>query len=223
VKRLAILLSIALLASLGPRSGQAATTTPWNVGGSVAFALMQEGLSGPGGRSSSRLFKDSYLALHATGTYSALPWLDAGAFALVERGWRTAADYAGVDASQVPLTKNALGGAYTLFWTGPLVRARWSLLFFEAGYVLFGVKSDPWRSNLPSKGGDSSSVFRTGTPNRFLLGLGARIPLSSAIELLLRIEYRYHYYASRGGDALENDVELGSQALRPHLGASYSF
>jgi hypothetical protein len=36
------------------------------------------------------------------------------------------------------------------------------------------------------------------------------------------VEYRAHYYDGRGGEDLQGDVLVGSQAIRPHLGVRWT-
>jgi hypothetical protein len=52
---------------------------------------------------------------------------------------------------------------------------------------------------------------------------GAGSPLSPRLDAFLRIEYRFHYYNRRGGEQLEGDLLLGTQAIRRRLGIQWKF
>lgn len=203
--------------------GEEETRRPWAFSPSLAFAVTAEQLKNDQGQSGGRLFQNTQIGLLITGTRTVVSFFDAGLFFFVEKGIKSSATYAGVDGSGVPTVTELSEGNYSQLWLGPLIRGNWKFLFLELGYVLVGKRQDSQRANVPSTTGDSTSAFSSDPLRAWLITLGGRFALSEGLDFILRIEYRHLYYRSRGGNPLINDLKYGTQAIRPHLGLSWSW
>jgi hypothetical protein len=196
---------------------------PYKLNTALSFASHKEQVKTRGGTASGPLVSNSQLALTASITRALSEIFDAGVFVVGEWGSRTLAPYSGLGPSGEPLAGDRQGGHYQTLWLGPMARANWNRFFFDVGYVLLGLRWDEFYDDLASTGGDTSSAFQSNLGRAWIFGLGGTIPLAGALEATLRIEYRYHYYSGRGGEPLADDLMLGSQAIRPHLGVQYRF
>lgn len=180
----------------------------WTLSPAISFSHQKEQTRDASGNSSGVISASRHFALMMDGTYSLLPFLDAGVFFLAERGARTIISGPVVD--------------YTLFWTGPMVRAKWKFLFFEVAYVLYGTRMDRGLPTVTSSTGDNSSSFKTDPSRAWLLAPGVSFALSECLDGFVKVEYRFHYYNRRGEDELAGNAVIGSQAVRPHLGIRWS-
>lgn len=193
----------------------------WSVDASVAFGILQEQAKNASNESGGRLFQSVTAALLVSGTHHIAAWADLGVFGMVEVGERSAADFGGVNSAGVPTPISHDGGRYSMFWIGPMVRLNWRSAFLDIGYVAFGVRDDTAYPTLTSPSGSSDEPFRTDPLRSWMFTAGMRTPMWDNVDLTLKIEYRYLYY-DRRGDRLENDLVYGTQAIRPHIGLSFS-
>lgn len=65
--------------------------------------------------------------------------------------------------------------------------------------------------------------FRTHPTIAWMIGLGGTVPVTEALSVALRVEYRVRYYDRRGGHPLAEDAVHGTQNLTPFLGVAYGF
>lgn len=196
-----------------------ASASEWGI--SSSFLLAKEQVRAGDGASNGPLFEDRQLALwlhwyHPLGESWAI-----GPFAHYEHGARRMCAYA-TNASGAPAPASCHSGTSNDFWLGPAARYRWESLFFEAQYILFGRRTDSAYASLaaPEAG---STTYSTHPFKAWVLTPGARVPLTESIDLLLKIEYRFLYYSSRGGRDLPGDQLYGNQAIRPQIGLSGRF
>lgn len=194
----------------------------WRVDSSVAFTLNQEQTRGSSGQSGGKLFQDLQAAALLSGTRSLTFCFDAGLFFLFEQGLRSAAQFNGVDASGTPGTRDKLSGTQTTYWFGPIIRGNYRWAFLEAAYIAFGRRSDTAYPTLASTGG-SRDAFRTHPLKSWLFSAGFGVPMNEALDLVVRVEYRYLYYNRRGSEKLPNDIVYGNQSIRPHIGVAWRF
>ncbi len=173
-----------------------------------------------GGARGERLVEESRFGVNAIATYTVWGPLSVGAFAWADVGSRTAGRFTGFDADNKALVEGEVGGAFTEFWVGPMVRARWKAVFVELGYGALGLRSDDARTDLPDTSGDTDGALRTSPTVAWRLALGGHIPLVAPVELALRLEYRVRYYVARG-EKLQNEMAHGTQEYAPFIGVSW--
>lgn len=180
----------------------------WKIAPTIAFSLSKEQARDASGNPAGTFSSQRQLALMATTTYSVFPFLDLGVFAMAETGSRT-----------------LIGGgpaSYNLLWVGPTVRGVWRNLFLEISYVLIGTRTDPGFGAVSSSTGDNQGAFSTDSSRAWLLTPGISLPMSDSFDVVLKLEYRFHYYDSRGGSELAGGAVVGSQSIRPHLGVQWA-
>lgn len=189
-------------------SGATASERPWKLTPTVSFSYSKEQGRDSAGNPTGEFSSQRQLALMTTATYGVASFLDIGWFAMAESGSRT-----------------LIGGgpaSYGIFWTGPTLRGLWKSLFLEISYVLLGTRSDPGFSGAVSVTGDRQGAFGTDASRAWLLTPGVSFELAERLEAVVKLEYRFHYYDSRGGSELAGGGVVGSQAIRPHLGVQWS-
>lgn len=114
-----------------------------------------------------------------------------------------------------------IGGKSTELWAGLLVRAQWRGLFADLGYALFTRRWDTGRDDLPSADGTTDGAFTAELAVRWMLALGAAIPVRHDLAITIRLEWRIRYYDERGGQSLRDDIVHGTQEIRPLFGVTW--
>lgn len=174
-----------------------------------------------GGARGERLVEQTEFGVALFGTYDVWGPLSVGLFAQFDAGLRNAGRFDSFDAENRPIVVGEVGGGYTEFWAGPLLRARWKQLFVELGYGLVGLRSDDARDDLTTADGDVESALRTSRTVAYLFGIGAGIPINKNLQAVLRIQYRIRYYDRRSGDPLVDETVHGTQNLTPFIGLAW--
>ena len=187
-------------------------------------AFQQQVKSKVGDPRGERLVNETEVGFFAAGTYTVYEFVDAGIFLQYDRGNRHAARFAGFDPiSGKTQTTGDLGGDYTEFWFGPLVRASWKGLFLEGGYGLVGVRSDDARTDIPSLTGDTTSSFSVNPSISWYGSIGGAVPITTTVHAVFRLSYRLRYYNERGGNPFPGTMEHGSQSITPFIGVRWNF
>jgi hypothetical protein len=156
-------------------------------------------------------------------TYDVWGPLSLGVFQQLDAGSRSASRFTAFGADGTPQVQGELGGSYLEMWLGPLLRARWEHLFVELGYGALGRRHDSARSDLVGEAGDTSGAFRTHPTIAWMIGLGGTVPVTEALSVALRVEYRVRYYNRRGAQPLADEAVHGTQNLTPFMGVAYAF
>ncbi len=174
-----------------------------------------------GGARGERLVEETRFGVNALASYTVWGPLSVGGFAWLDVGHRSAGRFGGFDhRTGGAVVAGSVGGDFAEVWIGPMVRARWRMVFVELGYGAFGLRSDDARDDLPDADGDIDSALRTSPTVAWRLALGGHVPLVAPIELALRMEYRVRYYDRRAA-SLRDDVAHGTQEYTPFVGISW--
>jgi hypothetical protein len=148
--------------------------------------------------------------------------LSAGGFMQLDAGERQAARFAGFATDGRTQVSDRIGGAFYELWMGPFVRAEWRQLFVEVGYGAYAARHDAARDDLATESGATDGLLRTHPTIAWLFALGGTVPVTAALAVALRIEYRIRYYTRRGGDALDDEIVHGTQNITPFLGIAWT-
>lgn len=223
--RLTHLSSAILLGVLiAPRSAWSQDTTNWRFDAGITFSAFQQQVKAEvGDPRGGRLVNESQFGFVVGGMYELHENFQAGFFFQYDRGNRLSARFDGFDTQGRTKTKDKNGGDFSETWFGPLARVVWRNLFIEGGYAALGSRTDEARTDLVSSSGDSTSSFSFHPTIALLAAFGAAVPISSNIDLTVRMEYRLRYYTKRGGLPLQNSIEHGSQNMTPFFGISWRF
>lgn len=170
-----------------------------------------------------RLVYEYEIGLLLTGRYEFTDYFSAGIFLRTDFGKREAALYDGFDEDGKTKVKNQLGGNYTEIWFGPELMFHWKQIFAEVGYGLVGTRSDDGRNDIPSNSGSTDGSFTTNPLISWMISIGGFVPLSENLEILIKLEYRNRYYNERGGEALIDNIDHGTQSISPLIGVSWNF
>lgn len=175
-----------------------------------------------GGEKGEKIVEDTEFGLQVIAAWNVWKFLDLGLYAQLDMGKRTAATFDGFDDQGRTQITGQVGGGYTEFWFGPLVRAGWRALFLEFAYGAVGVRSDDARSDLATADGDTESALQTSPTIAWMAGLGGMFEVYTDLQIVLKVEYRVRYYNSRGGQALANEIVHGTQNFTPFLGVAWT-
>ncbi len=175
-----------------------------------------------GGEKGEKIVEDTEFGLQLISTWNVWKFLDLGLYAQLDMGNRTAATFDGFDDQGRTQITGQVGGSYTEFWFGPLIRAGWKSLFLELAYGAVGVRADDARSDLATEDGDTESALHTSPTIAWMAGLGGMFEVYNNLSIVLKIEYRVRYYDSRGGAPFANEVVHGTQNLTPFLGVAWT-
>lgn len=190
--------------------------------GLVFSTFQQQVKSKVGDPRGERLVNETEVGVFASGTYRVTDCIGAGLFLQYDRGNRHAARFAGFDpVTGKTQTSGDLGGDYTEFWLGPLVRASWKGLFIEGGYGLIGIRTDEGRRDLVTASGDSTSSFSVNPIISWYGSIGGAVPIVDRWSIVFRLTYRLRYYDERGGTMFAGTMEHGSQNITPFIGVQW--
>lgn len=174
-----------------------------------------------GGARGERLVEESFFGLQVAGTWRVWGPIAAGWYAQLDSGTRNAGRFVGLDANNKTITEGEVGGDFSEFWTGPLIRASWRGLFVELGYGVFGTRDDDARGDLVDEDGGTSDALRTSPTVAWMIGLGGNIEIFDQIDVVLRAQYRVRYYDARGGTPLVDELVHGTQNFTPFFGIAW--
>ncbi|MBI4429337.1 MAG: hypothetical protein HY562_09495 [Ignavibacteriales bacterium] len=203
-------------------SAQDSTDWRFDVGGTFS-TFQQQVKAEVGDPRGERLVNETQVGIMALASYALHEFVDAGLFLQFDRGHRLAARFEGFNSEGRTVTKDKIGGNYSEVWFGPLVRINWRNLFAEGGYGAFGSRSDDARTDLASSTRDTTSSFSLHPTIALLAALGAGVQITDDLDLIVRMEYRLRYYTMRGGNALKNNIEHGTQNITPFVGLTWKF
>lgn len=219
---LRVALFVVLLTGLCATLGATPASAQFRVDGSVTLSRFEQQVKTEiGGARGERLVEQMEFGVAGFATYDVWGPLSVGLFGQFDAGVRRAGTFDSFDADNRPIVVGEVGGGYTEFWVGPIVRVRWRQLFAEAGYGLFGIRSDDARDDLSTVDGDTESALRTSRAVAYLFGVGAGIPLNKNLQAVVRIEYRIRYYDRRAGQPLIDETVHGTQNLTPFIGLAW--
>lgn len=204
-------------------AAQSQEGTPWRIDGGLTFSHFQQQVKAVvGDPRGERLVNETQFGIMALGSYNVWDHLSLGVFMQFDRGNRHAARFNGFDPSTGrTVTSDKIGGNFLEFWSGPFLRLQWKSLFGEFGYGLIGFRNDDARTDLPSTTGDTTATLALSPSVAWFVGLGVGVPLTDALDLSIRMEYRLRYYDRRGGNPFVNKVEHGTQNITPFVGISW--
>ncbi|MGK0360658.1 MAG: hypothetical protein ACI9U2_002971 [Bradymonadia bacterium] len=174
-----------------------------------------------GGARGERLVEESFFGLQGAGTWRVWGPIALGWYAQLDSGARNAGRFVGLDADNMTVTEGQVGGDFTEFWTGPLVRASWRGLFVELGYGVLGLRDDDARGDLRDENGGTDDALRTTPTVAWMLGFGGAIEVHEGVDVVLRAQYRVRYYNRRGDTPLENELVHGTQNFTPFFGVAW--
>ena len=103
-------------------------------------------------------------------------------------GTRRAGQFAGFDSEGKATVSGMLGGPFSEFWLGPIVRIPWKSLFFQLGWGAIGMRRDGARTDLATSSGNTDTSLRTKASVAWLLGIGAQVPLNEYFKGFFRID-----------------------------------
>lgn len=178
-----------------------------------------------GGARGERLVEESFLGLQAAATWQV--WandafgVDVGWYGQYDSGTRNAGRFVGLDANDMTITEGEVGGDFSEFWTGPLVRASWRRLFIELGYGALGLRDDDARGDLLDEMGRAEDSLRTTPTVAWMVGLGGSIEVAPGWAVVLRAQYRVRYYDRRGDAELVDELVHGTQNFTPFFGVAW--
>ena len=169
-----------------------------------------------GGEWGERLVEEFGVGLLGAASYRCWGPLSVGLFTRFDFGSRKEARFQAVEEGRAVIVSE-VGGAYTELWVGPFVRAQWMTLFVELGYGAIGIRDDDARDDLVNENGDTESALKASRAVAWILDLGGGVPLTEALHLALRMEYRVRYY-DRRGSSLADKLVHGTENFMPFIG-----
>ncbi|MCH8080695.1 MAG: hypothetical protein IIA06_13120 [Proteobacteria bacterium] len=197
-------------------------STTWRIEGGITISHFQQQVKSEiGGLKGDELVNNFEFGFIATGTYEINEFFAAGIFTRFDTGERNMAIFDGFDEEGRAEVKNKVGGSYSEFWFGPMIRGMWKQFSLDVGYAPVGIRKDDARTDLPSSSGSTSDSFETHPTIAWLIALGGNIPVGSTLDIFIKVEYRVRYYNKRGGENLEGDVKLGTQSIAPVIGVTW--
>ena len=189
---------------------------------SLGFSRFEQQIkSGLDGARGERLVENFELGLLFDATHQVFSWLSVGLYTQFDVGNREAATFAGFDSTGAATTAGRVGGRYSEFWLGPLLRFQWRMIFAEFAYGAIGVRHDTARSDLPNQSGNLGD-FRTHPGVAYMFAVGWYHKITENLALSLRMQYRIRYYNRRGSEDLQNNIVHGTQNYSPFIGLSYA-
>ena len=191
-------------------------------GGLVFSHFEQQVKTEVGGEQGEKLVEDTEFGLQIVASWNVWRFLDLGIYTQFDIGNRSAARFDGFDDAGRTVVSGEVGGAYSEFWLGPLVRAGWKGLFVEFAYGAIGLRSDDARDDLATADGDTESALQTSPTIAWVGAIGGMFEVIDDLQVVLKLEYRVRYYTSRGGDALANEIVHGTQNFTPFLGVAWT-
>ena len=215
-----IIISFFVLYSLSIAQEQ----TNWRVESGVVFSHFQQQIKrAVGDERGQRLVNEFHLGALLSGSYRIHEFIHLGIFTRADRGERYLANFNGFDAQGKTQTKNGIGGTYTEFWIGPLLQLQWKQLTLDLGYAPYGTRNDNARGDIPNANNSAEGSFSLHPTIAWLISFGGSFDVSDNFDVLLKVEYRPRYYSERGGTALLNDIEHGTQSVVPVIGVAYQW
>ncbi|MBI2427329.1 MAG: hypothetical protein HYV29_00760 [Ignavibacteriales bacterium] len=194
----------------------------WRIESGITISHFQQQIKQAVGETrGQRLVNEFQIGVLVSGGYQIYEFFHIGIFTRVDRGERFLAHFNGFDAEGKTQTTGGIGGTYTEFWVGPLIRLQWKQLTFDLGFAPYGARKDNARNDIPNTSGATDGSFTLHPTIAWLLSLGGSFPVLEKIDALVKIEYRPRYYSKRGGDILVNDIEHGTQSIVPLIGVAY--
>ncbi|MGH2567191.1 MAG: hypothetical protein ACRDGA_02550 [Bacteroidota bacterium] len=213
-----------LLLMITPPVLHAQEVSPWRVEGGITFRHFQQQVKAEVGQPrGDRLVNEFEIGFLASGMYELHHYVALGVFLRVDRGERFAARFDGFDTDGTTKTRDAVGGQYSELWLGPFVQLRWKQLSLDLGYAPVGIRDDRARSDLPSVTGDTDGSFSLHPTIAWVISLGANVPVSESLDIILKAEYRPRYYSKRGGNPIVGNIEHGTQSIAPLIGVGWRF
>ena len=171
--------------------GLAWAESNWRVDSGLTFSRFEQQIKTEvGGARGERLVEDSEFGLALFGTYRVWGPISVGLFAQVDTGTRSAAQFDHFDADNKAVVTGQLGGDFTEFWLGPLVRVQWRTLFLEFGYGALGMRWDDARADLVTADGDNEGALHVAPSVAYLAALGGGVPITDDLQAVFRLEYR---------------------------------
>jgi hypothetical protein len=206
-------------------TGIAQDSLRWRIEAGFTYSHFQQQVKAEvGDPRGERLSYELQFGVMTMGTYQVWDYTHVGLFLQFDRGNRLAARFAGFDTTTGrTVTREKHEGSFSEFWFGPFVRGQWKYFFGEAGWGLFGVRTDGLRTDLPSETGDTTGTFDLLPSVAFFGGLGAAVPFNEQLSLVFRFEYRLRYYKGREGKPFQGNFEHGTQNVTPFIGVSWMF
>jgi hypothetical protein len=207
----ALSVTSATLATLDARA-----QAPWRAELSLMPFFREQQVEGVG--RDDRVQREGGLFLFATASRDLSPWLAVGASLGFDAGSSFRATYDRPGPAGVADERARIDVGWWELWLGPSVTLRWRALFADVIWAPLTVRSDPSRTDLFNTRGENVGLFLGNPWISFALAAGAEVPLSGRAALVLRVNFRLRYTASRGGAALERDQEAGQMFLWPVAG-----
>lgn len=196
----------------------------WTIEGGITVSHFQQQVKRAVGEPrGQRLVNEFQLGGLIAGYYRIHDYISVGGFVRFDRGERFLANFSGFDANGKTQTADGIGGTYTEIWIGPLLQFHWKQLTFDAGFAPYGQRDDRARGDIPNTNNSTEGSFSLHPSIAWLFSLGGRFDIYENIDVMLKLEYRPRYYSARGGTALINDIEHGTQSIVPVIGMTYSF
>ena len=195
---------------------------PWRLDSALTLQRFEQQVKTEvGGVRGERLVEQTHLGLMVMGSYTVWGPLSFGAYLQYDVGFRGAARFSTFAADGTAMVVDETGGAYQELWAGPFMRVHWQTLFAELGYGAVGIRDDEARDDLVDTEGNADDALRTLPSVAWFLGLGGGIPVSSNLEVVLRLEYRVRYYNRRGSLNLRDETVHGTQEFTPFAGVAW--
>lgn len=202
-----------------------AQVTPWTIDAGLTFSHFQQQVKAEvGNPRGERLVNELQFGVMALGTFNVWKYLDAGVFVQFDRGNRHAARFDGFDPmSGKTVTTGKIGGNFSEWWAGPMVRLQWKEVFGEFGYGLFGFRNDDARTDIKSSTGDSTGALQFNPSIAWYASLGGAVGITEDVDLVFRMEFRLRYYEKRDGNPFQDGLEHGTQNITPFFGVRWRF
>ncbi len=219
MRQLGVAAALVAFVALG---GRDAGAEPIRIDGALGFShFQQQAKPRIGTPRGERLVDQTAVTIGTTVTYSLHRYLAAGVFAEFDRTTRRAGELVGFDADGRATIDPAIGGRSTELWAGLVVRGEWRWLFADLGYGLITRRWDTGRDDLPAADGSTDGAFRAEPAVRWMLTLGAAIPVRPNLAIVFRLEWRIRYYDQRGDQPLRDGIVHGTQEIRPLFGVAW--
>ena len=195
--------------------------SPWRLDAGLSLHRFEQQIKTEiGGERGERLVEEFGVGFSGIATYQVWGPLSTGLFARYDVGTRKAAQFDRI-VDQRTVTVNQVGGDYSEFWLGPILRAQWRALFVEFGYGLLGIRDDDARTDLRDEDGGTDASLKTSPTVAWLLNLGGNVPITETLHLAIRMEYRVRYY-DRRDTPLVDELVHGTQNFTPFIGLSWT-
>ncbi len=194
----------------------------FRIDGGLTFSRFEQQVKSEiGGATGERLVEQTDFGLALLGSWRFWGPFSVGLYTQLDVGSRGAGNFKALDADNKTVIEDETGGSYTEFWMGPFVRAQWRTLFLEVAYAPLGIRSDDARADLPTADGDTDTALRTSYSVAWYAALGGGVPVTDALEVVMRLEFRVRYYNRRGSDKLADELVHGTQNWTPFVGVAW--